>query len=200
MHATVRQMRTTLELKQMVFKGVALVTGAARGIGKAISLRLAHDGFKVAINDISTKTKMLDSVVEEMKAKGQVSSAHVADVTVEDEVRGIIKGVVDTHGRLDVMVANAGVASYTPLLQLGLDEWERIMKINAQGVFLCYKHAAVEFGPHGITVNAYAPGAIDTEMLSATMTDDTPHEVLIDEESKFITGQSISVNGGVYFD
>ncbi|KAJ7779173.1 hypothetical protein B0H16DRAFT_807590 [Mycena metata] len=108
---------------------------------------------------------MLGSVVEEIKAKGQVSSAHVADVTVEDDVRRMIEKVVDTHGRLDVMVTNAGVTSYTPLLQcmdpltppifmhlfplVGRNEWERIMKINAQGDFLCNKHAGMQMITRG---------------------------------------------------
>ncbi|KAJ7444576.1 NAD-binding protein [Mycena galericulata] len=255
----------------MPSKGIVLVTGAARGIGKAIALRLADDGFDVAVNDISRNSEILSQLVDEIKAKGRVSSAYVTDVSVEDEVRAMVEQVATRHGHLDVMVANAGIAKYMPFSEMTGAEWDRIMDVNAKGVFLCYKYAgmqmvkqgtggriigacsvlgkqgsafnpaytaskfavrgltqaaALEFGAHGITVNAYAPGAIDTEMLPSIAPGDTPREALMDQvksrsalgtvgfpedvatlvsfiaskESQFITGQSISVNGGTYFD
>ncbi|KAJ6551149.1 acetoin reductase family protein [Mycena capillaripes] len=255
----------------MTSKGIALVTGAARGIGKAIALRLGDDGFDVVVNDIAHQSEALALLVDEIKAKGRASSAHIADVSSEEEVRGMVEEAVNKYGRLDVMVANAGVAVHSRILDMTSDEWDRIMSVNARGVFLCYKYAglqmikqgnggriigassilgkqgspfnpaysaskfavrgltqaaALEFGAHGITVNAYAPGAIDTDMLPHTMPPDTPREVLIDvmkkmsplnvvgypsdianivsfiasKESQFITGQSISVNGGMFFD
>ncbi|KAJ7149136.1 NAD-binding protein [Mycena filopes] len=255
----------------MASKGIALVTGAARGIGRAIALRLADDGFDVAVNDISVQSEALAQLVDEIQAKGRASSSHIADVSSEDEVRGMIEQVVATHARLDVMVANAGVCSYAPMSELNADKWDRTMNINARGTFLCYKYAgaqmikqgdggriigassvtgkqgfafnpsysaskwairgltqaaALEYGPHKITVNAYAPGAIDTDMLSTVVTADVSREMVIGEmkkktplgtvgvpndianfvsfiaakESQFITGQSISVNGGMFFD
>ncbi|KAJ6551753.1 hypothetical protein B0H19DRAFT_1158772 [Mycena capillaripes] len=255
----------------MESKGTALVTGAAQGIGRAIALRLADGGFDVVVNDIADKSEALAKVVNEIIAKGRAGSAHAADVAVEDEVRGMVDRVVSVYGRLDVMVANAGVSSFTPIFEMTSDKWDRTMNINARGVFLCYKYAgiqmikqghggriigacsvagkqghpfnpaytaskfavrgltqaaALEFGAHGITVNAYAPGAIDTDMIAAIVTADTPRETLIEgakkqspmgtmgtpedianivaflasKESQFITGQSISVNGGTFFD
>ncbi|KAJ7097578.1 hypothetical protein C8R44DRAFT_889117 [Mycena epipterygia] len=255
----------------MPSKGTVIVTGAARGIGKAIALRLADDGFDVAVNDIANNAKTLALVVDEITAKGRASSVHVADVSSDDQVRAMVEQVVSTYGSLDVMVANAGVASYTPFPEMTADQWDHIMGVNARGAFLCYKYAgmqmikqgnggriiaassvfgkqgspvnpaytaskfavrgltqaaALEFGAHGITVNAYAPGAIDTDMLPAVAPNGTPYSDVLDQfkkasplatvgtpadianivsflaskESQFITGQTISVNGGTYFD
>ncbi|KAJ6598174.1 hypothetical protein DFH09DRAFT_1131166 [Mycena vulgaris] len=196
----------------MSLKGTALVTGAAQGIGKTIALRLADDGFDVAVNDIPSQATNLAKVVEEIQAKGRTSSAHLADVTVEDQVRKMVEDVAAAHGGLDVMVANAGVAQWASILETSADDWDRIMTINGRGTFLSYKYAgmkmisqgrggriigaasvagktgaaflsaycaskfavrgltqaaAQEFGKHGITVNAYAPGAIDSEMMTS---------------------------------
>ncbi|KAJ7825437.1 NAD-binding protein [Mycena leptocephala] len=192
-------------------KGTALVTGAAQGIGKAIALRLADDGFDVAVNDIPANAQNLIEVVREIKAKGRVSSEHLADVSIEEQVKSMITEVARVHGGLDVMVANAGVThNWAELPKLSVGDWDRVMTINGRGPFLCYKYAgiqmvsqgrggriigassvsgkqgtagfaaytaskfvvrgltqvaALEFGSHGITVNAYAPGPIDTDML-----------------------------------
>ncbi|KAF7377447.1 NAD-binding protein [Mycena sanguinolenta] len=255
----------------MAAKRTAIVTGAAGGIGRAIALRLADDGFDVAVNDISRQSEALTQLVAEITAKGRTSSLHIADVSSEDEVCAMVEAVVNQYGSLDVMVANAGIATRSPISEMTAEQWDRIMNINARGVFLCYKYAgmqmikqgnggriigasstvgkqghpfnfaytaskfavrgltqaaALEFGPHGITVNAYAPGAVDTEMLPFIFPPDTPRDTLLGEmaklsplklvgtpadianlvsfiaskESQFITGQSISTNGGAYFD
>ncbi|KAJ7182884.1 NAD-binding protein [Mycena crocata] len=199
----------------MSSKGIALVTGAAQGIGRAIALRLGEDGFDVAVNDISVNSEKLQALVEEIKEKGRRSSKYVADVSQEDQVKQMIKLVVKHHAALDVMVANAGVVGRPELsfVEVSLEEWDRVMNVNAQGTFLCYKYAAVEiikqggggriigassfagkqgigsqpvysaskfavrgltqsaaleFGAHNITVNAYAPGAVNTSMAVAS--------------------------------
>ncbi|KAJ6563120.1 hypothetical protein DFH09DRAFT_1159326 [Mycena vulgaris] len=255
----------------MASKGTALVTGAARGIGRAIALRLADDGFDVAVNDISNNSGALDELVNEINAKGRTSSAHVANVKLEDQVRGMIDQVVKTHGSLEVMVANAGVAGNIQMSAMTSADWDHVMETNARGTFLCYKHAglqmikqgnggriigassvygkqgheynlaytaskfairgltqaaALELGRHGITVNAYAPGAIDTDLLVEAATNEFPRDSVLSyfaqksplgvvgspsdvanlvsfiasKESKFVTGQSLSVNGGMFFD
>ncbi|KAF8176352.1 acetoin reductase family protein [Mycena galopus ATCC 62051] len=250
----------------MSSKGIALVTGAAQGIGRSIALRLADDGFDVAVNDISSKSGKLDEVVDEIQRKGRASSKYVADVSQDDQVKGMIEEVVEKHGGLDVMIANAGVlGNFLPITELSAEEWDRVMNVNARGPFLCYKYAGIqmvkqgrggrivgassiagkqgqaghtsyssskfavrgltqaaaqEFGPHGITVNAYAPGAIDTPMMdfardavidqftkmSPLKKIGVPEDIadlvsfLVSKQSQFITGQTISINGGVFFD
>ncbi|KAH7907063.1 hypothetical protein BJ138DRAFT_1160996 [Hygrophoropsis aurantiaca] len=185
-------------------KGIALVTGAAQGIGQAIALRLANDGFDVALNDIPSKKEQLDTVAREVNATGHKALVVCADVSIEDDVAAMIKVTVEKLGGLDVMVANAGISgSLGPLVDSSTEAWDKLFAINARGVYLCYKHAAKqmiargrggriigassaagkrdlswdfrmltgnlasELGKHGITVNSYAPGIIDTPMLQA---------------------------------
>ncbi|KAF7366021.1 NAD-binding protein [Mycena venus] len=277
----------------MSSKGIAIVTGAAQGIGKGIALRLASDGFDIAVNDIPANADKLSNLVEEIKAKGREASAHVADVSVEEQVKDMVEEVVKIYGGFDVMVANAGVIKYASIEHTTVDDWDRVMAINARGTFLCFKYAGMqmisqgrggriigacsvggkkgrfsinpkfyelngysgsrwpddecilrikvcypwpdtvgcEYGGHGITVNSYAPGTTDTEMVTyldkshAELTGSapgtfkkqlektmplpmiaTPDDIaalvsfIASKESQFITGQSISINGGMYFD
>ncbi|KAJ7613671.1 hypothetical protein DFH06DRAFT_1344621 [Mycena polygramma] len=258
-------------------KGIALVTGAAQGIGKAIVLRLAADGFDVAVNDIPSKAALLDALKVEVIAAGRHSAVFTGDVSVDAEVKAMVAGVVFTLGGLDVMVANAGICpARVSLLDIEPEEWDRTFAINVRGTFLCYKHAAkqmilqgrggriigacsgagkqahpgipdyssskfavrgltqaaaLDFGKHGITVNAYAPGAVITAMTqqladlfgpqlgmdqeaffamqaksAATGANPTTDNIasvvsfLASKEATFITGQSISADGGRYFD
>lgn len=87
----------------MSSKGVALVTGSAQGIGRGIALRLAEDGFDVAVNDIPSKTTELASVAEEIRGKGRKAIVVAADVTVEDQVKGMVESTVKELGGLDVV-------------------------------------------------------------------------------------------------
>lgn len=83
--------------------GVALVTGSAQGIGRAISLRLADDGFDVAVNDIPSNQPAVDSLVEEIQAKGRKSVAVLADVSQEEQVKAMVESAVKHLGGLDVV-------------------------------------------------------------------------------------------------
>ena len=190
---------------------VALVTGAANGIGKSIALRLAKDGFAVVLNDLEQNIGLLQDFKEEIQTLGRKAIILVADVTVEDEVKRMVDTAVEEFGSLDVMVANAGIIVFKSINTTSLDEFERTMSVNVRGVFLCYKYAglamissgikngrivgacsfagkrgsamcgaycaskfavrgltqayAAELGPRGITVNAYAPGIVETDMV-----------------------------------
>jgi NAD(P)-dependent dehydrogenase (short-subunit alcohol dehydrogenase family) len=88
---------------EMSFKGIALVTGSGQGIGRGIALRLADDGFDVAINDIASKKDVIDGVVAEIQHKGRRSLAVPADVAVDGEVKGLVATVVKKLGGLDVV-------------------------------------------------------------------------------------------------
>lgn len=119
---------------------VAIVTGAARGIGRAIALRLAKDGLDIVVNDINSKNA--EKVSREIEAIGKKALAITADVSIKDEVYGMVDQVVEKFGRLDVMVANAGITFVKPFIEVDVDEWDRVFSINTRGVFLCDQAAA----------------------------------------------------------
>ncbi|KAF9002954.1 NAD(P)-binding protein [Cyathus striatus] len=170
-------------------KGVAIVTGAAQGIGKAIVIRLANDGFDIGLTDLSTdeQVKKLEATAEEVRKIGRKAIVVPGDVTSEAEVEKLIKDVVAELGGVDVMVANAGICELAPMVDTPVEMWDKTLSINLRGVFLCFKHAgkqmvaqerggrligggslsgfsARELGPSGITVNTYAPGVVVTEL------------------------------------
>ncbi|KAJ7722875.1 NAD(P)-binding protein [Mycena maculata] len=132
-------------------KGVALVTGAAQGIGRCIALRLADDGFDVAVNDVGANSDKLETLVEEIRVKGRAGSQHVADVSQEEDVKAMLEQVAERHAGFDVMVANAGVTGRpgVPFTEIPGEEWDRVMSTNARGTFLCYKYAGAQMIKHG---------------------------------------------------
>ncbi|KIJ16157.1 hypothetical protein PAXINDRAFT_168720 [Paxillus involutus ATCC 200175] len=258
-----------------ISKGVALITGSAQGIGRGIALRLAKDGYDIALNDIPSKHSQLRAVADDIDKSGRKALMFPADVTVDEQVKGMVQEVTKELGGLDVMVANAGVVQASPLTSTGLAEWEHVMAVNARGPFLCYKYAAeqmikqgrggriigasslmgkmgaplasaycaskfavrgltqaaaLELGRYSITVNAYAPGVIATPMSANMIGADgkflhsgeesavwvtsliegrpikhigQPEDIasivsyLVSKEAHFITGQTISVDGGI---
>ncbi|KZP24016.1 NAD-binding protein [Athelia psychrophila] len=130
--------------------GIALVTGSAQGIGRAISLRLADDGFDVAVNDIPSNQPALDSLVDEIRAKGRQAVAVPADVTQEEQVKEMVAKAVKDLGGLDVMVANAGICHSTgSVVETTVENWDRHFDVNVKGVFFCYKHAGVQMVAQG---------------------------------------------------
>ncbi|GAA3525758.1 acetoin reductase [Amycolatopsis ultiminotia] len=119
-----------------------IVTGAARGIGKAIALRLAADGHDVAVNDIAANRDEVEAVAQEIRAAGRRSAALIADVSDEDAVNGLVAETANALGSLDVMIANAGIAQVRPLLEVSVADWDRMMAVNLRGTFLSYQAAA----------------------------------------------------------
>ncbi|MFK0684749.1 acetoin reductase [Ochrobactrum sp. BD67] len=199
---------------------VALVTGAAQGIGRGIALRLAKDGFDIALVDL--KADKLDAVQKEVEALGRKASTFSADVSKRDDVYAAIDHAEKTLGGFDVIVNNAGIAQVQPIADVKPEEVERIFRINVDGVlwgiqaaaakFKARKQkgkiinassiaghdgfamlgvysatkfavraltqaAAKEYASAGITVNAYCPGIVGTDMW-----------VEIDERFSEITG------------
>ncbi|TAQ84429.1 hypothetical protein B7494_g7251 [Chlorociboria aeruginascens] len=123
-------------------KRTVIVTGSARGIGKAIALRLAQDGFDVCINDISANQAEIDETVQEIRSLGRASYGHVADVSKLPEVEELVAASVKQLGKLDVMIANAGIAQVKAMLELTEEDVRRVFEVNVFGVFNCYREAA----------------------------------------------------------
>ena len=238
----------------------AFVTGASRGIGRAIALRLAADGAKVALNFASNSAKA-EEVKSAIEAQGGEAMLLQGDVSNFAVVTELIKKVVDAWGRLDILVNNAGITRDNLLLKMSEDDFDKVIATNLKGVFNCTKavtklmmkqrggrivnlssvvalkgnvsqtnyaaakagiigftkSAARELAPRGVTVNAVAPGLIDTDMTAAlsekvkeVMLQEipagrpgTPEDVanavafLVSDQAAYITGQVLSVDGGM---
>lgn len=86
-----------------IAKGVALITGSAQGIGRSIALRLARDGFDIGLNDVSSKSDQLRAVANDIEKIGRRTHLVPADVTIEGEVKGMVQGVTEQLGGLDVV-------------------------------------------------------------------------------------------------
>jgi 3-oxoacyl-[acyl-carrier protein] reductase len=237
---------------------VAVVTGASRGIGKAIALALASEGASVAVNYASSSTAA-DAVVAEIEGMGGDAISVQADVSKLDQVDVFIAAVMEKWGRVDVLVNNAGITRDTLLLRMGLEEWQAVIDLNLTGVFLCTKvvskimlkqksgriiniasvagqmgnpgqanysaakagvigftkTVAKELSTRSITVNAVAPGFIETDMTEGLQADGIlkfiplgrygkPEEIAgmvrflaADPAAAYITGQTFNVDGGM---
>ncbi|KAF9473929.1 NAD(P)-binding protein [Pholiota conissans] len=251
--------------------GIALITGASKGIGRSIALRLSHDGYRVALNDIPSQLPRLAELQTEISKNGREATICVGDVSQESDVERIVKDITTKFGGLDVMVANAGICQTKPIVETSTTDFRHLLDVNVIGTYLCYKYAAkqmiaqgrggriigasslagkqawpqlslysatkfairgltqaaaLEFGKHGITVNAYAPGPVDTDMIrdlrsdmtklqkegqakeadTALGVDTTPEEIaglvayLVSKEAGSINGQCVSINKGMFFD
>jgi 3-oxoacyl-[acyl-carrier protein] reductase len=239
---------------------VALVTGASRGIGKAIALELAKNGAKVAVN-YSGSVEKANEVVEELKSLGSDAVAIQANVADSDSVNAMIKEVIGLYGSLDILVNNAGITRDNLIMRMKEEDWDAVVNTNLKGVFNTTKavtrqmmkqrsgriiniasivgvsgnagqanyvaakagvigltkSTAKELAARNITVNAVAPGFIETDMTEKLPEDvkagmlqqipltrfGNPHDVaamvkfLASDESGYITGQTIHVDGGM---
>ncbi|CAE6415546.1 unnamed protein product [Rhizoctonia solani] len=242
---------------------VAVITGAAQGIGRAIALSLASHGYSLALGDISSNQQRLKQVADECTELQKTKSTHElkiyyapCDVSIESQIEALVDAAVKDLGGIDVMVANAGIYGAAPLLEISDELFDKLYAINAKGVLYSYRAAAKamiprgggriigassvagvtghanngaygcsksavriltqsaarEWGRYNITVNAYAPGAVDTNMLSrkkpilnmtSTGKITSPEDIaglvafLVSPAAKNITGQAILVDGGM---
>ena len=239
---------------------VALVTGASRGIGRAIALRLAEEGAKVAIN-YAGNTARAEEVRKEIESRGGEAFLVQADISDSKAVETMVSQVAERFGQIDILVNNAGITRDGLLMRMKEEDFDAVIDTNLRGVFYCTKavsklmmkkrsgrivnmasvvgltgnagqtnyaaakagvvgfskSAARELASRGITVNAVAPGFIDTDM-TAAMTDKAreatlaniplkrmgrPEDVanavlfLVSDQAAYITGQVVNVDGGM---
>lgn len=240
---------------------VAVITGGGQGIGRTIAETFAREGAKVALFDVVEET--VKKTADEIKTKYGVDTfASKGDVTKFEDVETGFKRVVDTFGKIDVLVNNAGITKDNLVLRMSDAEWDAVLAVNLKGPFNCTKAAfspmrkvgggriiniasivglmgnagqanyssskggliamtktcAREFAKKNILVNAIAPGFIRTAMtdklsdeIKAQLAAQIPLErlgeaqdvanaalFLASEEASYVTGQVISVNGGMY--
>jgi len=120
---------------------IALITGSARGIGKAIALELANHGAKIVINDILPKNE-IDKTLEEIRKSGEQAIGIRADITIFEEVESMIKEIINKFGKIDILVNNAGIIRDSLLIRMKEEDWDAVININLKGTFNCSKTVA----------------------------------------------------------
>ena len=245
----------------MTDKHVALVTGASRGIGKAISLELARKGVIVGLG-YNRNTPKADEVKQEIISNG--GEAEIFQGSIENfyDAKKVVDSIIEKYGKIDILVNNAGITEDKTILKMSLEEWLRVIQVNLFGAFYCIKASvenmiengwgriinissiigltgnigqsnyaaakagiigltkslALELAKKNITVNAVAPGFIETEMVAKVNPKilesikekvpmkrlGTAKEVakvvsfLASEDTGYVTGQVYGINGGLY--
>ncbi|KAI0746656.1 acetoin reductase family protein [Daedaleopsis nitida] len=142
----------------MVAKRVAIITGAAQGIGRAIATRLAKDGLDLGLFDLPSCRDMLEELATSIRQECGARVVTVyGDVSVEEDIKSLVDTVAEQLGELYAMIANAGIASVYLLHETPTALFDKIMNVNLKGVFFCYKYAAmrmIEQGKGGRLIGA----------------------------------------------
>ncbi|OIP75763.1 MAG: hypothetical protein AUK07_00955 [Parcubacteria group bacterium CG2_30_36_21] len=138
---------------------VAIVTGARRGMGRTHALKMAQEGVKVVVSDISEED--CQKVVEEIKKAGGKAMAVKCDVSKKKEVEGLVKKTVDKFGKVDILVNNAGICQFKPFLELTEEEWDRTLDINLKGYFLCAQAVSKEMAKQKSPARNASPARSD---------------------------------------
>ncbi len=255
---TIKETKHRMTSSSILHGQTAIVTGASRGIGKAIALSLANAGAEVVVNYANSLEKA-EEVVNKIKASGGNAYALKADIADEISVNQLINTVLEKSGKIDILINNAGITKDGLLMRMKKEDWQSVINLNLTGVFFCTKavsrsmikqkkgriinitsvvgimgnggqsnyasakagvigltkSTAKEFASRGITVNAVAPGFIQTDMtkeLDATPIlksiplgcFGTPEHVAGtvcflagDPAASYITGQVLQVDGGM---
>lgn len=244
----------------MLENKVALVTGAGRGIGRAIAIALAKEGAEVVVNynGSEERAKEVKQTIEENGGKASIYKCNVSDF---EACEAMIKDIVKEHGRLDILVNNAGITKDGLIMKMKEEDFDSVLSVNLKGTFNTIRHSARqmlrqksgkiinissvsgilgnagqanyaaskagvigltktmarELGSRGITVNAIAPGFVDTEMtgvLSEEIRENACRQIILgrfgkpedianvavflaSDKADYITGQVISVDGGM---
>ncbi len=118
----------------------AVITGSARGIGAAIALRLAKDGFDIALNDISEKSFENNDITENIKALGVKCEKYIADVSDGEQVEAMVKAIKDDFGSVDVLVNNAGITRDGLLARMSEENYDLVISVNQKSVFNMMRH------------------------------------------------------------
>ncbi|MBD5128972.1 MAG: 3-oxoacyl-[acyl-carrier-protein] reductase [Ruminococcaceae bacterium] len=119
----------------------AIITGSARGIGAAIALRLAKDGFNIALNDVSEKSFENNDIMEKITALGVKCEKYIADVSSHEACESFVKKVKEDFGTIDVLVNNAGITRDGLLLRMSEENYDDVIRINQKSVFNMTKFA-----------------------------------------------------------
>jgi len=244
----------------MSLKGqVAIVTGAAQGIGQAIAAVLSQEGARLVVSDIQEQAAL--AAANQLAVDGREAMAVAVNVADGESVKSMVEKVLSSWGKIDILVNNAGITRDALLIRMKETDWDSVMDINLKGVFHCTKavlpsmtkqrngkivniasivgvmgnagqanyvasKAAVigltktvarEYASRGITVNAVAPGFIETAMTSALTQEVRQHLMeqiplgrlgtaqdvanavlfLVSDQAAYLTGQVLHVNGGM---
>lgn len=244
----------------MLENKVVLVTGAGRGIGRAIAIALAEEGAEVIVNynGSEERAKEVKQTIEENGGKASIYKCNVSDF---EACETMIREIVKEHGHLDILVNNAGITKDGLIMKMKEEDFDRVLNVNLKGTFNTIRHSARqmlkqrsgkiinissvsgilgnvgqanyaaskagvigltktmarELGSRGITVNAIAPGFVDTEMtevLSEEIRENACKQIILgrfgkpedianvavflaSDKADYITGQVISVDGGM---
>lgn len=124
------------ELQKRLHERVAIITGASRGIGRAVAFALAAEGANVVVNYASSGTAA-EQVVTEIAEAGGKAIAIQADVSKFEQVEALVNGTLEKFGRIDILVNNAGITRDALLLRMKPEDWQAVIDLNLTGVFLC---------------------------------------------------------------
>ncbi|ONK78475.1 uncharacterized protein A4U43_C02F19160 [Asparagus officinalis] len=133
--------QATVEETPKVEAPIVIITGASRGIGKAIGLAMGKAGCKVLVN-YARSSKEAEEVAEDIEASGGQALTFGGDVSKEDDVESMFKTAVDAWGSVDVLINNAGITRDTLLMRMKKSQWQEVIDLNLTGVFLCTQAAA----------------------------------------------------------